>query len=156
MPTNLDKSLIRDSGLTRNGNPVFVVLLPSEDGGQIAFKEKGKHGQGTSISLKKVMGIAFGDEEDGSSEAVVEKLRDKKSPSVSATEGSEDLVDLSSLESRLMIDGEPVMTAEVKSRLFEIVREIREERREELGLEPIQRGTKARKKRENTEKRSGE
>ena len=156
MPTNLDKSLIRDSGLTRNGNPVFVVLLPSEDGGQIAFKEKGKHGKGTSISLKKVMGIAFGDAEDGSSETVVEKLVEKKSPSVSATEGSEDLVDLSSLESRLMIDGEPVMTAEVKSRLFEIVREIREERREELGLEPIQRGTKARKKRENAEKRSGE
>lgn len=158
MPTNLDKSLIRDSGLTRNGNPVFVVLLPSEDGGQIAFKEKGKHGKGTSIYLKKVMGIAFGDDEvkEQVEEVYTEKLREKKSPSVSATEGSEDLVDLSSLESRLMIDGEPVMTAEVKSRLFEIVREIREEWREELGLEPIQRGTKARKKRENAEKRSGE
>ena len=156
MPTNLDKSLIRDSGLSRNGNPVFVVLLPSEDGGDIAFKEKGKHGKGTSISLKQVMGIAFGDNEVKEIEDVSEKLT-RKSQSVSATDGSEDLVDLSSLESRLMIDGESVMTAEVKSRIFEIVREIREERREELGLEPILRGSKAaRRKRENAEKRSVE
>jgi hypothetical protein len=153
MPTNLDKSLIRDSGLTRNQNPVFVVLLPSEDGGQIAFKEKGRHGKGTSISLKQVMEIAFGDNDK---KGTIEKVVEKKSQSVSATEGSEDLVDLASLESRLMIDGEPFMIDAVKAHLFEIVREIREERREELGLEPIARGTKARRKRENDEKRSVE
>lgn len=143
MPTILDKPLIRDAGLFRNGKPVFVVLLPGAEGGSIAFKEKGKHGKGIEMPLVRVMGMAFGDKEKAVPEA-------KKFVTV---EGAEDLVDLASLEVRLMIDGEALMTPEVKGRFFEIVREIREERREQLGMEPVFRGTKARQKRENERNR---
>jgi len=144
MPTTLDKPIIRDAGLTRNGKPVFVVLLPSSEGGSIAFREKGKHGKGVEIPLSRVMGTAFGDAEAAPAPAV----KAEAAPVVKK-EGSGDLVDLASLEVRLMIDGESVMTPEVRGRLFEIVREIREEQREEIGLPPVFRGTKSCQRKED-------
>jgi hypothetical protein len=151
MPTILDKPLIRDTGLTRNEKSVFVVMLPSSEGGTIAFKEKGKHGKGIEISLSRIMGIAFGDAEKAEKADKVEKTEQKEKKFVTV-EGTTDLVDLGTLEARLMIDGQGVMTPEIKGRICDIVREIREERREELGMPPVYRGTKAQRHRENVER----
>jgi hypothetical protein len=128
MPTILEKPLIRETGLKRDGNDVYVVMLPSDDGGVLAFKEKGKHGKGVEMALSKVMSDALGTPQAIEKPVVAKKV---------ATEDEEhavDLIDLGTLESRIMIEGEGMMSTEVKARLWTIIREIREERREEIGM----------------------
>ena len=131
MATTLDKPLIRETGLVRNGKQFLVMLVPSEMGGTVIFKEKGKHGKGIEVALMKMLETA-----SGVTERTVEPLK----VFVPAPAGV-DLVDLGTLETRLMVDGEKVMTPDVKGRLFKIIREIREERREDAGSAPLHLGT---------------
>ena len=129
MVTILDKPLIRETGLVNNGHPVFVMLMPSETGGSIIFKEKGKKGQGVEITLQKVLeSLTGGDKQEES--RMVQKVYEPTPEGV-------DLVNLGTLETRLLVDGEKVMTPDVKGRVFEIIREIREERREDAGAAPL-------------------
>lgn len=150
MPTILDKPLIRDTGLSRSDRQVFVVMLPSEDGGIIAFKEKGKHGKGIEISMNRVMGLAFGDKDKEQEVKAVPAVHKVKK--FVPADGEGDLVDLATLEARLMIDGMDIMTPEIKGRLFDIIREVREERREELSMPPIYHGTRAWQKKTKEER----
>jgi len=150
VPTILDKPLIRDTGLSRSDRQVFVVMLPSSDGGIIAFKEKGKHGKGIEISLNRVMGLAFGDKDKEPEVKAVPEV--KKAKKFVTADGEGDLVDLATLEARLMIDGMDIMTPEIKGRLFDIIREVREERREELSMPPIYHGTRAWQKKTKEER----
>jgi len=132
MPTELTKPVTRDSGLKRDGSPVYVSLVPTDDGGAVAFREKGKRGQGKVIPLRHLMGDAQGIKRTPVKPPAGEVDRDGLTAA--------DTVDLGSLEARLMIDGEEVMTPDVKGRLWSIIREMREERREEMGLPPVLRG----------------
>jgi hypothetical protein len=129
MAIKLNKPLIRDTGLVRDDKLVFVVLVPTDDGGVLAFKQKGKHGKGAEVSLSKVLDELNGDVRK--SEPPVAKK--KATPEI-------DRVDLAALEARIMIDGQDIMTPAVKGRLFAIVREMREERREDEGMTPVLRG----------------
>jgi hypothetical protein len=132
MATILDKALVRETGLVNaEGRDVFVMLIPGEDGGTLAFREKGKGGKGIETTLKKILEAIS----DGTQPEAVRKPE----------EGAEDVVDLidvAVLESRIMIQHPDVMSTDVKSKLFEIFREIREERREDLALPPLIHGSK--------------
>ena len=130
MATTLDKPLIRETGLINNGRPVFVMLMPSEIGGSIIFREKGKKGKGIEITLQKVLESLTGGEKKLEESRMVQKVYEPTPEGV-------DLVNLGTLETRLMVDGEKVMTPDVKGRVFQIIREIREERREEVGAAPL-------------------
>jgi len=133
MPTELTKPVTRDSGLERDGNPVYVSLIPTDNGGAVAFREKGKRGEGKVIPLRKLFGA------EGIKRTPVE------APAESMGDLSKaDTVDLGMLEARIMIDGEG-LSLDAKGRLWAIVREIREERREEMGLPPVVRGPSRRK-----------
>jgi hypothetical protein len=141
MATVLDKPLIRETGLVNSeGKDVFIMLIPGEEGGVLAFREKGKGGKGFEISLKKVL----------------EALTNGSTPEVKPVpmEGAEecvDLVDLSILEPRLMVQAESVMTSEAKAILWEIIREIREERREDMALPSLGHGSKRNKPKRDAE-----
>jgi len=152
MATKLDKILIRDTGLTREGREVIVMMVPSEDGGAMAFKEKGKHGQGETISMKKVMDMAMGLPvySEDKTPVAVKKVGKKIDPEDFT--GDIDLVDLARLEAQLMIALDDSFTDKVRGKLFNIIREIREDVREEAGLPPLVNGTKgyqAKKQEEN-------
>jgi hypothetical protein len=125
MPTRLDKPVMRDTGLEQDGSPVYVTLIPTSDGGAIAFRAKGKRGSSKVISLRAMF----------DSEGI------KRTPVTAIAEDSGDLntsdvVDLGRLESRIMIDGDG-LTLESKIRLWEIIRELREENREAKGFPPV-------------------
>ena len=137
MATKLDKPLIRETGLKREDRDVFVVMVPSESGGSLLFKEKGKHGQGAEVSLAKVMALALG-------EAVEIPKQASKTVERKEHSGDIDLVDLAILEARLMIHTDPILTEAAQEKFFDIIREMREEAREEAGLPPLASGTKRR------------
>ena len=40
MPTKLKDELVRETGLAKDGTPVYVSLIPDETGGRIAFRGK--------------------------------------------------------------------------------------------------------------------
>ena len=152
MATKLDKILIRDTGLTREGRDVIVMMVPSEEGGMMVFKEKGKHGQGETIPMKKVMDMAMGLPvfAEAKEQEAPKKVGKKIDPDDFT--GNIDLVDMGTLERRLMILNDEVFTPEAQGKLFEIIREMREEAREEAGLPPLVNGTKshqAKKQKEN-------
>ena len=138
MATTLDKPLIRETGLKRDDRDVFVVLMPSDDGGTIAFKEKGKHGQGAEVPLSKVMELALEGQPQIESKAVNATKRGD-----SDATGDIDVVDLAILEARLMIANDPILTDSVQGKLFDIIREMREEVREDVGLPRLAYGTRA-------------
>lgn len=141
MATILDKPLVRETGLVNaEGKDIFIMLIPGEDGGVLAFREKGKGGKGFEISLKKVLEAVVG----GSTPEV-------KPIPMDGAEECVDLVDLSILEPRLMIQAESVMTHEAKTALWEIIREIREERREDMALPPLGQGSKRNKPKRDRE-----
>jgi len=126
MATMLSGPLIRETGLEKEGKPIFVILMPSEDGGTLTFKEKGSRGQGFEISLKEVMEMATGGDTGKPGKAIV--LGDPKNV---------DLIDMSILEPKIMVQGEEVFTMREKTHFFEFIREVREECREDMGLPPI-------------------
>lgn len=131
MATELTAPLIRETGLVNdNGKEVMVIINPGEGGGSIAFREKGKGGKGCEVPLKKVMEAAFG----GGDQPVAVPMLGHKSEA--------DLVDLAELEARIMIQAPEVMETGAKAVLFEIIRELREERREDLGQEKLAWGSK--------------
>jgi hypothetical protein len=140
MATELTKPIIRDTGLTVGKKPVFVTLIPTKDGGAIVLKEKGKRGKGTTVPLKTLLEPREARDE--------EPVQQKRKPIMHEFEDprTADLVDLGGLESRIMIDGEEMMTPAVKGRVWAIIREIREERREEFGLKKVHSGRTKRKK----------
>ena len=156
MATKLDKILIRDTGLTREGREVIVMMMPSEDGGTMAFKEKGKHGQGETISMKKVMDMAMGLPVFSEAKATVEVKKAGKKIDPDDFTGDIDLVDMARLEARLMIAGDEVMTDDVQGKLFAIIREIREDVREEAGLPPLVNGTKSHQAKKQEESKRDE
>lgn len=148
MATTLDKPLIRETGLTVDGRPFMVLLLPSETGGVVAFKEKCKRGKGIEVSLLSILSTALGGKKpDAAAEETPEKVQPKKV--FEGDPSSLDMVDLGSLENRLMIDASEEMCNEaIKGKLWSIIREIREERREEAGAPMLVRGTTRKKKAE--------
>jgi hypothetical protein len=127
MATKLTKPLVRDTGLERDGKPVTVTLVPTDIGGMIVFKQKGGRGKGVEIPLMKLL--------DGAVGTV------KRTP-VKGTAELADNVDMSTLEARIMIDGSDEWTPAIKGRFWSIIREMREERREDMGLPPLMRGSK--------------
>ena len=130
MATELNKPLIRDTGLKSGDKPVYVTLIPTKDGGAIVLKEKGVRGKGKTIPLKTLIGP----------EPTSDKPERKPVMSDIEDPRSADLIDMATLEARIMIDGEGMMTPAVKGKLQTIVREIREERREYFGLPAVHRG----------------
>jgi hypothetical protein len=148
MATTLDKPLIRETGLTVDGREFMVILIPNASGGAVTFKEKGKRGQGIEVSLAKILSEALG----GKKPEVAEDDAPVKPESKPVFEGdpsSLDLVDLGLLENRLMIDASEEMNqGNVKGHLWSIIREMREERRDEAGAPVLVRGP-SRKKRES-------
>ena len=133
MATKLEKPLIRETNLVHNDKPVIVTLVPTKTGGNIIFKEKGGRGKGVEVPLSKVLADATG---------VVRTPVKAPAPTVpTGTAEDADLVDLGTLEARIMIDGTDKLTPDVKGHLWSIVREIREERREDLGLPVLVRGS---------------
>lgn len=142
MATLLDKPLMRETGLVReNGKEIVVILNPSEGGGSLAFREKGKGGKGCEISLKTVMDSAFA----GKTLEVQSKPVNSGEPVEGELRGpsyDSDLVNLADLEALIMISGDDVITTKVQSVLFDIVREAREQRREDLGEPKLYLGTK--------------
>lgn len=136
MATPLNKPLTRETGLMAGDNPVYVTLIPTKDGGAIVFKEKGTRGSGKTIPLKSLI------------ESPTERtpvVVDSEDP------GTADLIDMATLETRIMIQAGEDMTPAIKGKLQSIVREIREERREEFGLPPVYRGT-AKRRRDESER----
>lgn len=131
MATKLTKDVTRETDIMLEDKPVSVTLSPDNDG-VLKFRVKGAR-QSLEISLRKVLGIVSDIANIPRTPVVVNE----------PTGASGNLVDLSRLESRLMIDGSGVMTPAVKGALFEIIREMREEMHEDAGLPPVYRGTKA-------------
>lgn len=129
MATVLEKPLVRETGLTRDGREFSVILLPSDSGGTIAFKEKGKRGQGIEVSLAEVLELAQGGAPKPKPKPVVKEFDGDVSDL--------DLVDLATLETRIMIDAQELMEPAIKGRLWAIIRQMREERREEAGAPPV-------------------
>ena len=130
MATALTKPLIRETGLQRDGKPVYVTLVPNSAGGSIVFKEKGGR-KGVEVPLSKVMASALGIKRTPVAHPDAEADDDNTDAA--------DLIDMRTLEARVMIEGEG-LTPETKGCFWGIVREIREERREDLGLPPVVRG----------------
>jgi len=137
MATILDKPLMRETGLKNGEKEVFVILVPGSSGGTLVFKEKGKGGKGAEIDLAKLMSSVLG----GLPGESVSSGSDNTSP-VSGDGNDPDLVDLAVLEARLMILPDSFLPQESKSRVWEIVRDIREERREDFQEPTIGRGSK--------------
>ncbi len=136
MATKLTKDVIRETDITVEDKTVFVSLSPDE-GGSLKFRVKGARKE-SSITLRKVFGIT----------ANIPRTPVLAERPSGDSDDSVDKVDLSTLESRVMIDGGEVMTPKVKGALFEIIREMREEAREDAGLPRIHVGTKAARQKE--------
>jgi hypothetical protein len=137
MATKLDKPLIRDTGLTKDGKEVLVMMLPSANGGTLVFKEKGKHGAGTEIPLSKIF-----ENQDSISDVVSESKEQKDEKPESKKKliqglDTFDTVRMSKLETRLMVLGPEIMTDDLKCKIWKVIRDIREEEREELGMRSI-------------------
>ena len=147
MATKLDKPILRETTLKKDEKAVLVALNPSKKGGELVFRTKGSR-QPVSISLVQILaGIP---EWSGPKEAAPPPPAPKR-PKVDPDDvdmEAVDTVNLSALESRLMIDAADVMTQDVKGRLFEIIREMHEEAHEEAGLPKVWVGTKAARQRE--------
>jgi hypothetical protein len=142
MATLLDKPLIRETGLVReNGKEVVVILTPSEVGGSLAFREKGKGGKGCEISLKTLMDSAF-----AGTPAVVKKEEAKQEEhqdgELRGPSHDPDLVDLADLETLIMVNDNEEITTKMQSLFFDLIREAREQRRENLGEPALYMGTK--------------
>jgi hypothetical protein len=142
MPTILDKQLIRDTGMEQDGKPVYVILNPGQDGGSLEFKSKGSRKDGVSIPLRKIFNDLVGTEtnevveQEQESSEVKPKIKREKGDNLDAL----DMVDLRVLERRIAIDARPEMANAIKNVLMMIIREIREEAREEAGEPPVYRG----------------
>jgi hypothetical protein len=87
------------------------------------------------------MALAFGDATLRLSESTSKSAR----PVLDRLDA--DLIDLSDVESRIMVNGDPLLTTDVRGLLFQLMRDIREERRDDLGLAPIGRSYKRKSKR---------
>ena len=139
MATILKGALIRETGLSIGDKKVFTVLMPSSDGGTITFKEKGSKGKGYTVSLNSIMKKAMGLNDDSK---VINKVGNERQPFTGNIENV-DYVDLALLEPKIMIESEANLSVNAKSILFSIIREIREQNREDLGLPPLVNGSKA-------------
>jgi hypothetical protein len=144
MATELTAPLMRETGLKKGEREVFVVLSPSDTGGTISFREKGKGGKGAEIELSKVMDAAYGGEAVPSGEPTAPALK-------SCHPDDPDLVDLAILEARLMIQADEIIPLDVRAKVWEIIREIREERREDMGEPTIGQGSKRNKAKRDRE-----
>lgn len=144
MATELTAPLMRETGLKKGERDVFVVLSPSDTGGTISFREKGKGGKGAEIELVKVMEAAYGGDTIPDGEPTVPTLK-------ACHPDNPDLVDLAILEARLMITTDEIIPLSVRSKVWEIVREIREERREDMGELTIGQGSKRNKPKRDKE-----
>jgi len=132
MATKLDKPLIRDTGLMNDGKEVLVMLLPSDTGGTLVFKGKGKHGAGKEIPLSKI----YDNQESFSEVDGVEPVGLSKTGFITGLEEF-DTITMSKLETRLMILGPEIMTDELKCKIWKVIRDIREDERADLGMRPI-------------------
>jgi len=129
--TKLTKDVTRETDIEMGGKPVSVSLS-SDEGGQVKFRVKGARTE-SAVSLREVFGIA----------ANIQRTPVMSEGSDRDATNKGDMVDLGSLEARLMTDGREVMTTEVKGVLFDIIREMHEEARECAGQPSVWNGTKA-------------
>ena len=124
--TNLDKPVSR---LVTIADQETEVTLSPEEGGQLIFREKGKRGEKNRkrLSLAELL-----DQHEDSLFAVGQA----EAPPALGKAGV-DLIDLGSLEPLIMIEGEDFSPA-VKGKLWSLVRELRNRRREEAGLPAVE------------------
>ena len=124
--TKLEKPLTRETELEHNGFPILAVLDPG-NGGQLILRPKGLRAVSWAVSFRKLLAHA--------SKAAP---RAAQAPKVSGgREAAEkaDLISMGEFEAMLMSDGE--LDAKTKGRIFEIVRQARDRRREAVGLERV-------------------
>ena len=123
---NLEKPIGRLVDI--DGTEVAVTMSP-DNGGELTFREKGKRGEKntSSIPIKEVMSRAVGSA----------GLFDGPPPPKAKGSSDPDLVDLASLEARVMIAGGEDLPAQYKGVFFAIVRELRDERREDMKLPAV-------------------
>lgn len=141
MATKLNKALIRDTGLKDDGKEVVVMLLPSSNGGVLAFKGKGKRGIGFEVPLSFIFnnqdlfsdGVDISLDDDTDEEDFDPKVKRKLIKGLS----SFDTISMADLETRLMVLGSDVMSTDIKCKLWKVIREIREEERSLLGMPEI-------------------
>lgn len=101
------------TGLTHKGQPVKVTVAPTKEGGDL-YLQKGHK--------RKVIPLA----------TILANVLEPKPDAVSPA----DWVELATLENRLMVTGHEC-SQDARGLLFEVVRELRNERREDRGLPPV-------------------
>lgn len=114
MPRKLKDEVERTTGITLGGKPVSVILKATDDGGELHFRRGTKT---KKIPLQQILTNVMSDK-----------------PSTGEMVDT-DWVNLGELESRIMISA--TMPAGVKSGLWQIIRNMRDERREEQGKPPV-------------------
>lgn len=117
----LSEDQMFDTGLTRNGKPVAVGLVPDRKGGRLIFKCGHKR---RAVPLAQI-------------------LMNLIDPAATGTTDL-DVVNLGALESWLMVsvfemetDEEEAIADRVKGLMWRRVRELREHRREAAGYKPV-------------------
>ena len=115
-------------------------MEPQKTSGILSFRTKNSR-KSVYVSIEDCMALAFGDATLRLSESTSKSAR----PVLDRLDA--DLIDLSDVESRIMVNGDPLLTADVRGLLFQLMRDIREERRDDLGLAPIGRSYKRKSKR---------
>ena len=126
MATKLEKPISRL--IEVDGKEIEATLSP-EEGGQLIFRPKGARGE--KSRQRHSLEDLYAGKQAGMFAAVppTESLDDQA--------GNPDLIDMGQLEALLMIDGDELMTPGVKGRVWRIIRDARDRRREDAGLPPV-------------------
>jgi len=119
MPTKLKDELVRETGLSKDGIPVYVSLIPDENGGKIAFRGKNQREYLIEIQLESLM------------------HRLPSSTSEDITECPHGVVNLADLTTYLMIQDPEFMDLNVKSKLWRLIRNMQNELNANAGLPTV-------------------
>lgn len=119
MPTVLKDELVRETGLTKDGTPVYVSLIPDETGGRIAFRCKNQREYLVEIQLESLMNSL------------------PSSSSDDITECPHGVVNLADLTTYLMIQDPEFMDLTVKSKLWRLIRNMQNELNANAGLPTV-------------------
>jgi len=125
MPTTLKDELVRETGIEKNGLPVYVSLIPDDNGGKIALRAKNQRDYLVQVPI-------------------VSLLKHVHAPEIeSPAERPHGVVDLADLETKLMIQAPEFMDETVKAKLWRLIRDIQESLNEEAGLPCVSLAMKA-------------